>query len=132
MKSLLISSTLCFAMLVAPATAAQKVTSIDKIQLQVAMQKSISHQLVDGKYFYFDTKNSNVVTLYPTQAHPMILSMGSQFILCSDFKTKSGKSVNIDFYLARKGKTFVVFDTVIGNRKPIAKMMKAGLVTSVN
>ena len=65
-------------------------------------------------------------------AHPMILQMGEHFILCSDFRDGSGTSVNVDFYVARQDDAFVVFDTVVDDREPIQRLMRAGLVQPIN
>ncbi len=110
------------------ATAGHGVTTTEKIMLQAAMQQSIARQLVDGKYYYFDAEAAKVHTLYPAKTHPMILRMGEHFILCTNFRKDTGEAVNIDFYVARQGDGFVIFDTVVDNRAPIKKLMNAGLV----
>lgn len=120
-----------FAISITSSFAIAKVTAGDKIMLQATMQQAISDNLVDGKYFYFDAKAAKVNALYPAQNHPIILRMGEHFILCTDFRTSNGKSVNVDFYISRKGDSFVVFDTVVANRAPIERMMKAKLVEMV-
>ena len=131
MKKQIISAAVAIVLSISTAQAAQKLTDTDKIQLQAAMQKSISRQLIDGNFHYFDTKKDKIVALYPYKAHPMILTMGSDFILCSDFRDADGKKINIDFYVARRGKSFVVIDTVVDNRAPIKRLMKAGKVAVV-
>lgn len=129
MKQILAALAITAVLLASPALASQKLTNGDKIQLQAAMQKSISRQLVDGQYLYFDAGKDTVVTLYPVQAHPMILQMGPHFILCSDFRNEAGKDVNIDFYITRRNSSFVIFDTKIDQRQTIQRMMKAGAVS---
>lgn len=62
----------------------------------------------------------------------MILQMGDHFVLCTDFRAKDGKAVNIDFYVARRGKGFVIFHTEVGNRMPLEKLMKDGRVTMLD
>jgi hypothetical protein len=47
--------------------------------------------------------------LAPAKAHPMIVLLLASFVPCADFRDKKGKSVNIDFYVARCGKNFVIF-----------------------
>ena len=126
MKQKLAAFTITAILLGSPALATQKLTNADKIRLQATMQKSISRQLVDGQYLYFDADKDTVVTLYPVQAHPMILQMGPHFILCSDFRNEAGKDVNVDFYVARRNSSFVIFDTKVDQRQTIQRMMKAG------
>ena len=123
-----IFATMLFAL---PAQASEKLARADKIQLQAAMQMSIGRKLVDGQYLYFDVNKDKVEILHPVQAHPMILQMDAHYILCSDFRNSDGKKVNIDFYVTRAENKFVVFDTVVNNRKPIQRMMKAGRASIV-
>ena len=112
-----------------PAVSAAADSTVDKTRLQAAMQQHIERQLVDGAILHLDTASGDVQTLYPTQAHPMILQMGEHFVLCSDLKDESGKSMPIDLYMAQKGKRFVVFHTEIDNRGPLKGLMKSGVVT---
>ena len=131
MKGLIIPAVVAFGLSCSAANAAQTISEDDKIQLQATMQKSITRQLVGGQFLYFDTEKDQVVALHPYKVHPMILSMDGNFILCSDFRNADGKKVNIDFYVARRGNKFVVIDTVVDNRAPIERMMKAGKVAVV-
>lgn len=131
MKQIFLGTILSMIMFASPAQSSEKLTSADKIQLQAAMQMSIGRKLVEGQYLYFDADKDKVVTLHPVQAHPMILRMDAHYILCSDFRDDEGKKVNIDFYVTRAENKFVVFDTVVNNRKPIQRMMKAGRASVV-
>lgn len=131
MKNILHISLLAGFLFVSPSHAAEQVKQSDKIQLQAAMQKSISRQVVEGRFFHFDVKNDKTVTLFPAKAHPMILRFGEHFILCTEFRNEHGKNVNVDFYLARRDDAFVVFETVVDNRKPVQRLMKSGHVSVV-
>ncbi|MCP5084958.1 MAG: hypothetical protein GY948_25010 [Alphaproteobacteria bacterium] len=131
MRTTLIAGLISVALLSSPANAAQSVSTSERILLQATMQQSINQQLVDGKYFYFDAANSKVQAVYPAKTHPMILSYGGHFVLCTNFRTKEGKEVNVDFYIARKNESFVVFDTLVDDRAPLHKLMKSGLVKVV-
>ncbi len=122
------SGVIAFVLLTSAASAFESVSANDKILLQATMQQSINQQLVDGKFFYFDAAESKVQTVYPAKTHPMILSYGRHFVLCTNFRTKQGKDVNVDFYIARGNDGFVVFDTLVDDRAPLHKLMKAGLV----
>ncbi len=113
----------------APATAAPNLSASDKAALQATMHKEIDRQLIAGKYLDFDLDTQKISTLYPAKTHPMILAMDDHFILCTDFRDSAGKSVNVDFYVARNDDSFVVFKTVIDERDVIKKLMKAGRVT---
>ena len=92
------------------------------------MQQHIERQLVNETILHLDVESGEVKTFYPTQAHPMILQMGEHFVLCADLRDEAGKSTPLDLYMAPKGKRFVVYHTEIGNRKPLKRLMKKGLV----
>lgn len=109
-----------------PISSAQALSLSDKAGLQAAMQQHVDRQTVDGAYLYFDTKAGQVRTLYPATAHPLIVYLGEQFVLCFDFADAKGKKVEIDFYLARKGDSFIVFHTAVENRSMLTALMDAG------
>ena len=96
--------------------------------LQSAMQQHIDRHLVEGAYLQVNLENGSIRPLHPAAAHPMILRMGEHFVLCTDFRDREGKSVNVDFYVARRGKGYVVFHTEIENRGPLERLMKASKV----
>lgn len=104
----------------------------EKTLLQVGMQKHIDDRLVDGAYLHLKMDTGEVRELYPVKAHPMILQMGKFFVLCSYFKDKDGKEANVDFYMARRGSSFFVFQALVDERKPLQRLMKAGKVTRLN
>ncbi|MGI9420535.1 MAG: hypothetical protein ACR2RA_22155 [Geminicoccaceae bacterium] len=98
-----------------------------KARLQAAMQQHIQQQVVDGAILHFDTGTGRVTPLYPTQAHPMVIAMGDHFVLCTDLRDKSGKSMPLDLYMTRKGRSYVVFHSEIDNRKPLQRLLKKGI-----
>lgn len=108
-----------------------KVTTSEKILLQATMQQSIAQQLIDGKFYFFNRKIGKIQSLFPAKPHPLILSIGDQFIVCADFRDPAGKSVNVDFFVARQGNGFVIFDTVIDDHDSITRMMETGDVSVV-
>lgn len=116
----------------APASAKQTMSIGEKTLLQVAMQKHIDDHLVNGAYLHMKKNTGEVRELHPVKAHPMILKMGKFFVLCSHFRDKEGKETNVDFYMARRGPSFVVFQALIDDRKPLQDLMKAGKVTRLN
>ncbi|MDX1402238.1 MAG: hypothetical protein R3245_09975 [Kiloniellales bacterium] len=98
----------------------------EKAALQAAMQRHIDRNLVNGVFLYLDTTNGEVRDLYPSKAHSVILRMGDYFVLCSDFRDKDGKSVNVDFYLARDGDRYVVFHSAIDDRRILKGLLSEG------
>ena len=131
MRTVFTSGVIAFVLLTSAASAFESVSTNDRILLQATMQQSINQKLVDGKFFYFDATQSKVQTVYPAKTHPMILSYGRHFVLCTNFRTNEGKDVNVDFYIARGNDGFVVFDTLVDDRAPLHKLMKAGLVKAL-
>ncbi len=123
LSALVLGLSLCLTGGVASALSLQ-----DKTSLQAAMQRHVDRQSVDGRYLHLDRESGNVVGLHPVTAHPMIMQMGENFVLCFDFRDGTGKNVEVDFYLARKRETFVVFHAAVSDRSVLQRLMQAGKV----
>lgn len=108
---------------------AQALSLQDKTALQVAMQRHVDRQSVKGAYLHLDPATGKVIKLHPVTAHPMIMKMDENYVLCFDFRDGGGKSAEVDFYMAPKGKTFVVFHAAVANRALLKSLMKAGKVS---
>lgn len=100
----------------------------DRASLQAGMQQHIDRNLVDGAYLHLDLDSGEVASLHPAAAHPMILRMGPYFVLCTDFRDARGNPVNVDFYMARRGRSFSVFHASVAERGRLEALMKAGKV----
>ena len=122
---------LVFAVALIAPTAGQALTLSERAALQAEIQRHIDGQLVDGAYLFLDTGNKEVRTLHPVTAHPMILQMGENYVLCFDFRDDAGKKVLVDYYVAWRNGSFVAFHTAIANRALLFRLLKAGIVTKV-
>ncbi len=80
---------------------------------------------------HVDFKGGAVQKLAPAKAHPMMLKMGDNFVLCTSFRRANGSEVNIDFYVARKGARYAIFQTEVDNRGPLMALIKAGKVVPI-
>ena len=116
-------------LLVNGALADQTVGTADKAALQATMQRHIDRSLVNGAFLHLDFDSGDVQKLHPVKAHPIILQMGEYFVLCSDFRDSAGKLVNIDFYLARRDQTYVVFRSAVNDRGRLERLMKQRKIT---
>jgi hypothetical protein len=114
-----------------PAYAAN-ITEADRTALHAVMLQHIDRQVVDGMYLRMDLKGGNIEQFAPAKAHPMMFTMGENYVLCTDFKDKDGKTAMVDFYVAKRGKSYAVFQTEINNRDPLMKLMETGKVKSVD
>ena len=117
---------------ISPALASQNSDVLLKAELQAAMQREIESRLVDGGYMHFDSRKNKIATYYPMKAHPMMLRMGDDYILCSDFQNKAGENVNVDFFLTRRGKSFIVFQTSIDARSSVIELVNSGVASVFN
>jgi hypothetical protein len=115
-----------------PAFAGQHVKEAERVQLQATMQSHIEASMVSGAVLDFDESTGEINELYPSTAHPMILSMGDKFILCTDFLDANGRQINADYYVAREGEGFVVFHTAYDRREVVEKLMKDGKAEMLN
>lgn len=116
------------ALLASASSYAATVSVDDKVALQAAMFSFIDNQVIDGVIPHVALDTGAVVDLVPSKAHPMVLKIGDDFVLCTDFRDPDGKSVNVDFYLKKSAGKFVVFQTEINNRGPLENLMKQGKV----
>lgn len=110
------------------AGAASALSLQDKASLQAAMQRHVDRQSVEGACLHLDQKSGEVVKLHPVTAHPMIMRMGDNFVLCFDFRDAAGKDVPIDFYMARKRDSYVVFHAAVSDRSVLQRLMQSGKV----
>ncbi len=116
------------ALLGVSAFASPSLSLSEKATLQAAMQTHIDRSLVDGVFLRLNEGTGEVESLRPAAAHPAILRMGKYFVLCSDFRSEAGETVNIDFFLAPKGNGgYVVFSQQVENRALVERLMKSGL-----
>lgn len=90
------------------------------------MQRHIDTSLVNGRYLHVDSRSGTVRALRPMAAHPLIMRMGEYFVLCADLRADDGSEVNIDFFVARSDRSFVVFDAQVENRALVKRLMKSG------
>ncbi len=111
-------------------TAAWGLSLSEKANLQAAMQRYIDRQTVEGVYLYLESQSGEVRALHPVTAHPAILSMGPYYVLCFDFRDDRGKDVNVDFYLARKDTSYVVFHAAVDARTVLNRLIQDGQVVS--
>jgi hypothetical protein len=111
------------------AAAGQSTDISEKASLQAAMQQYINRNLVDDAYLHLDLATGEVQRLRPVTAHPIILRMGEYFVLCGDFRDAEGNDVNVDFFLARQGNSYVVFHSLVGDREKLQALIKMGKVT---
>lgn len=100
-------------------------------ELQIAMQQHIEQQKVDGAILNINFKTGSVEKLYPVEAHPMVIELSNGYALCSDLVREDGSTVPLDVYLVREGDELVVFETIISNRGPLAKLIKSGKATRI-
>lgn len=124
---LIVTSFACLA----SAAQADPMSEADRSALQAAMVQHIDRQTIDGFYLNVDLSDGQVMKYAPAKSHPMMLRFGDNYVLCTDFKGADGKSATVDFYVARKGKTFTVFKTEIANRGPLEKLVEKGKVIPV-
>jgi hypothetical protein len=121
---------LCIVLLLgALPTVAWGLSLSEKVGLQAAMQRYIDRQMVEGVFLYLEVESGEVRVLHPVTAHSMVLRMGQHYVLCFDFRDDQGNDVNVDFFLARRDTSYVVFHTTIDDRKLLKRMMGSGRIS---
>lgn len=121
-----------FGPLRAPQAAAATLSTQDKIKLQAAMSRYIERHTVGDAYLFVDTKTGDVTKYYPVTQHPMIVKLKDVMVLCADLKTREGATVNVDFYAARDGANYTVFQAEIDRRPALESLVKSGVAAMVD
>ncbi len=103
----------------------------NKVALQALMQSHVDRNLVDGVYPNINLKTGKITDLVPAKSHTMIIAIGGGYVLCTDFRNSDGKAVNVDFYVTSRNGRFVVFQTEIGNREPLKKLIADGKASAM-
>ncbi len=114
------------------AWANERLTISEKATLQAVMQQHIERLLIDGVYLQMDWQTGEVRELHPLAAHPTILRFDNNFVLCSDFQDNDGSIVNVDFYVAPRASSYVVFQSVVDDREQLKRLMRLGKVVPTN
>lgn len=112
------------ALIVTPLKADENTTLMTA--LQAATQRVIERSMVDGAIQHLDLSTGQVTPLYPTENHPMVVSMGANFVLCADLTDGAGNDMPVDYYLAPRGDRFALIRTEVNNRAPLMALMDAG------
>ena len=105
-------------------TAAWGLSLSETATVHATMQRYIDRRMVEGVYIYLEGESAEVRALHPVTAHPTILKVGRYYVACFDFRDDQGRDVNVDFYLARKEASYVVFHAAIDDRKLLQRMMQ--------
>jgi len=124
MKLILSALLLCLSL--APSAFARDTTML-KAELQVAMQRHLDRNTINGALPFMNLETGKVEQLYPTESHPMILTMGDSFVLCADLRSADGTKRILDLYLTPAGAQYGIIRTEIDNRKPLKALMAAGI-----
>jgi hypothetical protein len=102
-----------------------------KLKLQAAMQTYIEEKLVDGKFLYLDSITGVVSKARPGTAHPTILAVKNGHVLCADFRTSDGRTLNVDFFVSEINGEYAVYSHSVEHRSRIKRLMKAGLARKI-
>lgn len=127
-KLFAVASAFAFAII---STAGHALDMQGQVLLQTTMAQHIERHMVNGVIPHVVLDDGVVVDLVPTEAHPMILSFGDGYVLCTDFRDPEGRFVNVDFYVAQGEEGFVIFQTEIDNRAPLHALMAQGKVKKI-
>ena len=103
----------------------------EKANLQAAMQRHIDRNAVDGMFLYFDQASNSVRGLHPVTTHPKILTVDDYYVVCFDFRDDAGKHVNVDFFMAPRDDTYVVFHTSVDGDKLVGQLVREGRASLV-
>ncbi len=131
-KYLLAAATCVSFALVLPTAMAGSLGDNDLVALQAAMQSHIDQSVINGALLAIDAKTGELEHYYPTKAHPKVMTMGDNFVMCAEMVDDDGKESMANFYVAREGGRYVVFQSTFGADPALEQMMKDGRVAMAN
>jgi len=114
--------TLAALIIAVPAYAAEIPIAV-QVQVQSAMQQYIDQISVGGAYSFIDQKSSDLKTVYPANVHPMVLSFGDDFFVCSEVIDGGGKNLTADFLVRKFGDEYRVVQMFLDNRSLVEAAM---------
>ena len=90
-----------------------------QIELQTAMLTYTDSILVDGGYSYVDTKTDALSTVYPANVHPFVVSLGHDYVVCSEMIDESGNTVTADVLVRQIGGDYRVVQMILDDRDSV-------------
>lgn len=115
-----------------PSAMAGSLSDNELVALQAAMQGHIDQSVVNGALLAIDAKTGELNHYYPTKAHPKVMTMGDNFVMCAEVVDDDGKGSMANFYVAREGSRYVIFQSTFGADPALDQMMKDGRVAMAN
>jgi len=110
--------------LLASPVIAGDITTDVKTKLQSAMIAHVDGVSVDGAYTYLDTTTNAIETVYPANVHPLVLSVGLDFFVCSEMINEKGDAVTADFLVREVEGNYTVVQMIVNNRAALQAAMK--------
>lgn len=108
---------------VTPAVGADIDTEL-QVQLQSLMLSYTDSVLVDGGYTYIDTADDALKTVFPANVHPFIVTLGDDYVVCSEMIDENGDAVTADFVVRRIGDEYRVVQMLVNDRAALQGAMK--------
>lgn len=107
---------------VSPAVGADIPTEL-QVKLQSLMLSYTDSVLVDGGYTYIDTRDDSLRTVYPANVHPFIVTLGDDYVVCSEMIDESGEAVTADFVVRKIGGEYRIVQVLVDDREALQNVM---------
>ena len=106
-----------------PAYAGRLSTEL-QVKLQTAMLAYNDSILVDGQYSYLDTRSDSMRVAYPASAHPVVVTLGDDYFLCSEFINDEGNTITADYLIKKSGKQYKVVQMILDDRQSLQNAIR--------
>jgi hypothetical protein len=117
------TSFLAIGLLLTSLAHAEEQSAALQVELQTAMLTYTESIFVDGSYSYIDTKTDALKTVYLANAHPFVLSMGNDFVVCSEMIDDAGNNITADYLVRRIEGKYKVVQMLIDDRESLKNAM---------
>jgi hypothetical protein len=117
------ASFLAIGLLLASLARAEEQSAALQVEMQTAMLTYTESIFVDGSYSYIDTQADALKTVYLANVHPFVLTMGSDFVVCSEMIDDTGNSITADFLVRRIEGKYKVVQMLLDDRESLKNAM---------
>ncbi|NDV01236.1 hypothetical protein [Pseudoroseicyclus tamaricis] len=121
--SLFAAAALGIGALTLPGPALAEISAEMRVALQGAMLSYVDSVLVDGAYTYLDPTADEMRTVYPANVHPMIVTVGDDYFVCSEMVTETGEQVTADFLVREVEGEWTVVQALLNDRASLETAM---------
>jgi len=124
-RTILLWLALAWGAIGAPGKNAEALEANTEVALHAALKRHLDLRQTDGQYHVKNTKTSSWMILRLKRVRPEVYGKGSAFLMSADFVDRQGKTVVVDFILAKKRAGYSVVKRFVGERAQLLRALRS-------